>query len=520
LDFAERQEPLVPFYESNAYSISWMRTPVSLPAAHRARLCDLLEAENRAHATPGSKIEENITRLRDGASAVVTGQQVTLFGGPLYTLLKAATAVRKARDASALGRPHVPIFWLATEDHDLAEANHVILPANGELRTLRAETNQPAGLPVGDMVLGKGIEDVLEQAAEILGPGPLFDDLVRCYRPEATFSQAFASLIARVFASQGMIVLDASSREFHSLGKGVLRDAIVRAGELHAAILDRDQQLHAAGYHSQVLVPPNSSLLFLIDRGSGARLPLRRTPSGEWQAARRTYSTADLLAILDEEPERLSPNALLRPVFQDAILPTAAYIGGPAEIAYFAQSQVLYEKILGRVTPVLPRLSATLIEPPIATVLAQHELSLPDVIQSALQNPQELAQRLGARSLPIEAKRKLALAGNALDEELEVLTSYMHSVSESLGKASDVAASKMRYQMNRLRRLAANEQLKREQSLARHAEAIMLNLFPDRHPQERIFGAAWFLSRYNDFLPELLVDQAGQQCPGHKVIWL
>ena len=520
LEFAERREAISPFYPASAYSTDWMGAPPVLSPAHRSTLCDLLEVENRringaAADRPSAK---NIDRLRKGAGAVVTGQQVTLFGGPLFTLLKAATAIRKAKDASASGHPHVPVFWLATEDHDLAEADHVNLPVGDEMRELRVRVDHPAGGPVGCMRLGNGIEEVIRQAAEALGPGQMLDELTACYRPEATFSQAFGELISRIFAAQGLIVLDASSREFHSLGGVVLREALVRADELHAALDDRNRQLEAFGYHSQVLTPAQSSLLFLIE--SGSRLPLRRTPGGGWQAGKQTYSTSDLLAILDAEPERLSPNALLRPVFQDSILPTSAYVGGPAEIAYFAQSQVLYERILGRTTPIVPRLSATLIEPEIASLLAKHDLSLTAVIEAALRDPQELVQRLGVRALPIEAKQKLASAGNSLDAEIRALTAYMRSLNDDLGRAADVAASKMLYQMNRLRRLAANYEISRERSLARHADAILLNLFPDRHPQERIFGAAWFLSRYGDSLLEPLIEQAGQQCPGHKAIWL
>jgi uncharacterized protein YllA (UPF0747 family) len=261
-------------------------------------------------------------------------------------------------------------------------------------------------------------------------------------------------------------------------------------------------------------------LLFLFDRDSGARIPLRRTAEGGWHAARQVYSTQDLLAILEEEPERLSPNALLRPVFQDAILPTGAYVGGPSEVAYFAQSQVLYERLLGRTTPVLPRLSATLIEPAIAGLLTRHDVTLPDVIQSSLKDPLELAQRLGARAISVIGKRKLAAAGSALDTELSALATYMHSLDPGLGRAADVSSSKMRYQMNRMRRLAANYELRREQSLGRDAALMALNLFPNRHPQERLLGAVWFLSRYGETLPELLVEQAGQQCPGHKAVWL
>jgi bacillithiol biosynthesis cysteine-adding enzyme BshC len=519
LDFAERRDPITPFYPASAYSTDWMTTPPVLPAAHRTTLCDLLERQNRSFGAAEPALK-NIERLRNGAGTVITGQQVTLFGGPLFTILKAATAVRKAKDASTAGSPHVPVFWLATEDHDLAEADHVTLPSRHELTTLRMATGQANGVAVGGVILGKNVGEPLAQAEAILGSGPVFDLLAASYREGQTLGQAFGQFIAQVFAAQGLIVVDASSRDFHALGSDVLRQAIVRADELRVALTDRDQQLVAAGYHSQVLVPPLSSLLFLFDSKTGVRAPLRRTAEGGWHAAKQAYSTAELLAILDAEPERISPNALLRPVFQDYVLPTSAYIGGPSEVAYFAQSQVLYERILGRTTPVLPRLSATLVEPVVGGLLARHDVSLPDVIQSALEDPLALAQRLGARAISVVGKRKLAAAGSALDTELSSLATFMHSLDPGLGRAADVSSSKMRYQMNRMRRLAANYELRREQSLGRDAGLIALNLFPDRRPQERVLGAAWFLSRYGEALPEMLVEQAGQQCPGHKVIWL
>ena len=342
LDFTERHEALAPFYPASAYSTQWMAAPPILPAAHRASLCDLLEQQNRNFGASDAALQ-NIARLRDGAAAVVTGQQVTLFGGPLFTILKAATAIRKAKEASTSGSPHVPIFWLATEDHDLAEASNVTLVDRHQLKTLRLPTAEAPGVAAGSVVLGKNVEDLVAQAGEILGPGPVLDQLSAYYREGQTLGQAFAQFISRTFAAQGLVVVDAASRPFHALGSDVLRQAIVRADELRVAINDRDQQLAAAGYHSQVLVPQLSSLLFLFDRDSGARTPLRRTADGGWQAARHAYSTSELLAILDAEPERLSPNALLRSVFQDSILPTSAYVGGPSEVAYFAQSQVLYE---------------------------------------------------------------------------------------------------------------------------------------------------------------------------------
>ncbi len=512
-DYAQSHAPLR-YYQQSPYSREWMAQAAAMPAERRAAIADLLLRQNRAFGA-GEKTITNIERLRNGANAVVTGQQVTLFGGPVYTLLKAATAIRKAKDATDAGHEHVPVFWMATEDHDLAEADHVLLPARHEMRKFRLEVKDD-GASVGALKLGQGIRAVLDAVAEILGGSELFEWLERCYTPDTTFAEAFGGLLSRIFAEHGLILIDASAREFHALGAPVFERAITEVDALRDALLARDKELAEAGYHSQVLVTPQSSLLFLMDEETKARQPLRRR-NGEWAAGKKSYNSSDLLEILQSEPQRLGPNALLRSVFQDYILPVSVYIGGPAEIAYFAQSQVVYEKVLGRTTAILPRLSATLVEPPIAEVMAKHEVGLSDLLAT---HPDDLAQRLGARSMPVEGKQKLAAAGNALDAELKSVTEWMRTLDAELGRSADVAASKMRYQMNRLRRLAANFQLQKEASLRRHVDAMYLALYPGRHLQERTVGAAYFLARYGDGLVDTLVEHAAQECPGHKVFYL
>jgi uncharacterized protein YllA (UPF0747 family) len=328
LDFADTREALSPFYSASAYSSGWMATRPVLPPQHREKLCHLLEQQNRDFGAEAPALE-NIARLRDGAGAVVTGQQVTLFGGPLFTILKAATAIRKAKDASISGSAHVPIFWLATEDHDLAEADHVTLPDRHELKTLRLGADQANVVPVGGLILDKKVEDLLAEAAAILGPGPVVDRLAACYRPGQTLGRAFAQFISHTFAAQGLIVIDASSRDFHALGRDVLRQAIVRADALRVALNDRDQQLAAAGYHSQVLVPANSSLLFLIDSESGARVPLRRTSEGAWQAARQHYSTA---AFLMRSRRGSAPTPFCGPCFRIAFCLLPLMLAGPLRL--------------------------------------------------------------------------------------------------------------------------------------------------------------------------------------------
>jgi bacillithiol synthase len=492
--------------------------------AHWAELVEVLAEQNPlAKTSPAAAVGSALDALRAGAGIVVTGQQVGLFGGPLFTPLKAATALARARQGTAGGRPHAAVFWLATEDHDFAEINHVTFPSRHELKKLVYEAAPPVPMPVGRVMLDETINPLIDQAWELLGSSDAMDALAAAYKPGRTFAEAFTEFYANAFAAQGLLILNAEGRDLHRMGAPVLRAAMERADEIHAALLERNQALEGAGYHAQVAVAPESSLLFLIDERTGARIALKRIPpsaqepNGLWQAGRERYATADLVGILHAAPERISPAALLRPVFQDYLLGTSLTIGGPAEIAYFAQSAVLFEKILGRMTPAQPRFSATLIEPEIGELLRKHELTLDRVFTETADS---LAQLLAARAMPIEGKRKIAAAGIALDAELTPMLEWMRSLDAGLGRSAETAANKMRYQMNRLRRLAANFQLQKEESIKRHAQAISRALYPNGVLQERLHGAAYYFARYGFDLAERLTTQAMDSCNEHTSIWL
>ena len=516
LDYCAADPAVRPFYPSLPRETRWQqRCP---RPDHWNEIVDQIAQQN-----PSPSAATSIEALRSGAATVLTGQQVGLFGGPLYTPFKAASAVARARQATAAGHPHVAIFWLATEDHDFAEINHASFPSRKELKKLIYPNTPSAPIPVGSVVIDQTIEPLIDQAWELLGTSDAMDALVAAYKPGRTFGQAFADFYSKAFAAQGLLILDASSAEIHRLGSPVLKAAIERADEFHSALLQRDKALEAAGYHAQVAVSADSSLLFLLDERTGARLSLKRIPASSkeprelWQAGRERFTNADLLGILAAEPQRISPAALLRPIFQDYLLGTSLIIGGPAEIAYFAQSAVLYERILGRITAAEPRLSATLIEPAIGELLHKHDLGIDRVFR---ENADSLAQLLAACAMPIEGKQKLSSAGNALDAELQPLLEYMKAMDPGLGRSADTAAGKMRYQMNRLRRLAANFQMQREGSLRRHAEAIERALNPGNVLQERVHGAAYYFARYGFQLAETLTELATDPCPGHKAIWL
>jgi bacillithiol biosynthesis cysteine-adding enzyme BshC len=515
LDFCAGNESALAFIPT---SDNWQERAAR--PAHWNEIVNILAQQN-----PSPAVSSTLTALSQGAGTVVTGQQVGLFGGTLLVPLKAATALGHARNATAKGHPHAAIFWLASEDHDFAEINHVLLPANRALEKFSYEgpgENAPA-VPVGRLVLNDQIVEITARASELLGPSAATDALATAYKPGRTLAQAFGDFYRTIFAAQGLLVLDASSREVHGMGAPVLRAGIERADEFNAALLERNQKLEAAGYHAQVVVAEHSSLLFLIDETTGARVALRRIapdaaePDGLWQADGKRYSTSDLLGILEAAPERLSPSALLRPVFQDYLLATSLIVGGPAEVAYFGQSGVLYEKILGRQTPAASRQFASLIEPHIAKLLEKHELQLEQVFEG---DAATLAQRLAARSMSIETKQRLAAAGNAVDTELKTLVDWMQSQDKGLGQSAETAAGKIMYQMNRMRTLAANFQLQRESSYTRHAETICAALYPESTLQDRIHGAAYYFARYGLELAETLTAQAQEGCNGHAAIRL
>jgi bacillithiol synthase len=494
----------------------WEQRP-EVPA-HWPELVRLLAAQNTSDAAKPA-----LEALAAGAGTVVTGQQVTLFGGQLYTPFKMATTIARARRATRSGNPHVPIFWLATEDHDFDEIRHADFPLRREMESLVYPTMPDVARPVGGIVLDESIVPLVERAAQFMGASEAADILAAAYRPGRTFAEAFAEFYVKLFAAQGLLVLDASGRDFHRLGAPVLRAGIERADEFQAALMERNRALEAAGYHAQVSVTDQSSLLFLIDETTGARTALKRMPKsaaepdGIWQTGSRKFSTADLVGVLEAEPERISPSALLRPVFQDYLLSTSLVVGGAAEIAYFAQSAVLYEKILRRQTTAAGRFSGTLIEPAVGELMRRHNLPLERIFDETADS---LAKLLAERAMPAEGRRRLVEAGKALDTELAALVDWLRNQDAGLGKSAETAASKMEYQMSRLRAMAETFQLQKESSLAKQAQTISLGINPGGVIQERVHAAAYYFGRYGVELAETITAQAEKMCPGHTALWL
>ncbi len=516
-DFLSYSPEIRKFYptQPDAAHIAAFAKSVSRDMARQVRVADVLEKQNRTWGASAATLR-NIQRLRNGAFAVVTGQQVGLFGGPLLSLLKAASVLALAKQVEELGVECVPVFWLASEDHDLAEINQsLLLTHDFQLAPFTAETSGVAGAPVATIRFAPGTNDLVAQAAQLLGESRAADYLRESYVEGETFSNAYAKLYARIFSSpdHGLIFLDPADPELHRIAAPLFADAIAHAGELDDALLARNKKLQAAQYHEQVKVTAESTPLFALVEGM--RVPIHRA-NGQFAIGRERLSSDELQRQLEEAPEKFSANVLLRPVLQDYWLPTLGYIGGPAEIAYFAQVGVVYEKLLGRITPILPRLSATLIEPRIERLLTKYEIELPELFHGECQ----LRDCLATRSLPAELKEKFEAARHSVNEAMRGVSGSLPKLDPTLVEAAGRAASKMQYQINRLEKRAAQAELRRTEILTRHATQIENVLYPKKSLQEREIAGLYFYAKYGPELIDRLIELALARCPEHKVMLL
>jgi bacillithiol synthase len=522
-DFLAYTPSVQPFYPRSPQFRDWVQEEAAnlrYEDARRQRVADILDRQNKSwDASP--KTLANIERLRNGAAALVTGQQVGLFGGPMFDMYKALTAVKLADEATAAGVDCVPVFWLASYDHDLAEVNHISLAgAEGALQTLTTPSHGVPGAPVGMVRLGDEILPVVEQAAALLGENETTTLLRETYRPGETLGTAFARFFSRLFAEWGVIVLDASDGELHRIAEPIYRAAIERADELAAALLARGQALEAAGYHQQVKVTPSSVLVFAMQDGARTAIHHRQSETETFAIGldenAEKISQDKLLARLGSAPEQFSPNVLLRPIVEDYLLPTLAYTGGPAEAAYFAQCGVVYEKLLGRVTPVIPRFSATIVEPKMQRLMEKHGISLTAVFAG----PEALRQQLAAKHLPEDLQVAFESARKVLDTQFAEVSEKLTKLDRTLVDAAETARSKIQYQLERLYTQAARAEAQKGELVSRHAEILSNALYPEKGLQERTIGGVYFIARYGRDLLQQLYDAARSDCPDHQILEL
>ena len=512
LDFLFDFEQVGGFYghRPNAQAVLQHARHLEFPAERRARVADVLERQNRRWGASPETLAA-IEKFRQGAVACIGGQQVGLLGGPLYSLLKAVSALQMAEELNSKGVAAVPLFWLATEDHDLAEIAGITLPAGCELQALTLPGPASSEAPVGPLPLDEQITAIVEQAAKVLGPGWVTDALRESYKVGESYGSAFARLFTRLMAGTGLVLVDPLDDELHAVAQPLFTAAAERAAELDEALLERGRALHKAGYHEQVRVTPESTLLFALE---GSRRTVLHLAGDGFMLGAQRIARAEILERIAAHPGSFSANVLLRPVVQDYLFPTACYFGGPAEIAYFAQADVVYRKLLGHTTPVLPRLSATLVSPRMSELMARYRLSFRDLFHGS----EQVCELLASRVLSPELSGALLQTKEQLQQNLEALRAALQQLDPTLVDAASRSERKMLYQLQKIGGKAARAELRRNQPLRQDAHRVLTELFPHKLLQERVLPGIYFLALYGPELIGVLKESAQPQCPGHQII--
>jgi bacillithiol biosynthesis cysteine-adding enzyme BshC len=472
------------------------------PDARRAALVEAMKPLNEGNPSLA-------LLAQPGTVVVVTGQQVGLFSGPAYSIYKALTAIKNARALSELGIPAVPVFWLATEDHDFAEVNHVWV-FDAKNRPVKIEMNgceNSGQRPVGGIALCDDIPTAQLRAA--LEGLPFAEEAVaiveRAYRPGETMGSAFANLIKELFAKYGLLLVDPLNPLLREIAAPLMREAVEQMPELTDALIARSRELVERGYHAQVLVDKHSSLVFLLQ--DGKRLALRRT-NGDFVAQHLKLSTAELAARGTD----LSPNALLRPVMQDYLLPSAAYIGGPAELAYLAQSQLLYGKLLGRQPAAFPRAGFTLVDERSRQRMQRYGLEPKDLMTGE----QELHDAIAGRLVPESLRKSLDRTRTSFHQSLDALSDELRGFDITLAAALETSRRKIEYQVGKISRKTANQMMVRDEQATRDALSLGGLVFPEKHLQERLYSIIPFIAKFGPRLIDDLYSAVQVECPDHQ----
>lgn len=480
------------WYESQPRDVAGWRerletTRSDFPGDWLARLGPAIEATGKA--------KERLESVTGGRGVVVTtGQQPGLFGGPVYTLSKALTALALADSLQeATGIPVAPVFWAATDDTDFKEASSTAISVRGGAVLLRIDHSQPLGLPMSAMPLedvSAELQTLARSAGSATDRAPI-ELLERFYTPKATVGSAYVAFIRALFAPLGIAVLDASHPATRAAAKPVLAAALEKADEIASAVTARNRELEAAGFTPQVQDVPGLSLVFSAASGGRKRVPIKA-------AGKRSG--------LDD----LGPNVLLRPVVERAILPTASYIGGPAEIGYFAQIAPIAET-LGVARPaIVPRWSCTIIEPHVEKILEKLHLSPED-----LRDPHEAEARVARSRLPKRVIEELNATRAALDERMDALRD---AVIEGEAPVAPAVADGLR--ANLTRRLDRFERRLIAAAKRRHADVMQEigtargSLYPLGKPQERGLNFLQLLARYGPMLRDEMMAGARAHAKG------
>jgi bacillithiol biosynthesis cysteine-adding enzyme BshC len=513
------------FYQPEGLDIASLTSrakKVTAQTFSRDAVAEVLADQNQ-RAGAGEATFANIERLRQSDSVVViTGQQAGLFTGPLYTIFKALTAIRLARHLRTQGVNAVPMFWIAAEDHDFQEVNHTrLVNREGQLVTVTYTACSPKeGKPVGHVKLAEGINENIDQLLAALPDSEfvprLAEDLRDSYAPGAGFGDAFGKMMMKLLGQFGVVLINPLDDRLKHISGEIYSRAMGSLPEFADRLVTASARLESAGYHAQVHTSPEAVPLFMLDEGRRTAMVRRDDGRFHLKGIEKSFPADELLSTVLRCPNCFSPNVTLRPIVQDFLLPTVAYIGGPAEIAYFAQLRPNYS-LLGRVEPVvLPRATFTLIEKRHAKTMSKYGIEFKDLFEGQ----EAVLKKVVEGSLDNNTTRIFDETEKVFEEQLEKLRASLVAVDPTLGDALKGGREKVLYQLSNLRTRFVHNRGKRDETTGQQIERLFAVLYPNKGLQEREINFSYFLARYGYDLVDRLYEEVEPGNYDHKLIYL
>ena len=495
-DYYAGVQQLAPFYAGHPSSTrAYQRRAQTIQSLYSRERADLLRSA--VHPTSGNAAAK-LERIASGEGYVVTtGQQPGLFGGPLYTAYKILTAVRLAQKLEQLlDAPVAPLFWVPADDHDWDEVSHVsVIDAKNQLVRLSAASTTDTPVSMAQRRFGDDITGVIDQLASVLPQNDFaaeYQSLLRdCYTPNVTVAEAFQTFIARTFSSFDLLVTYSADPSLKRFAVPLFRSELENA-EAHARLLrQQTDRLIAAGYHEQVAIALDAANLMYEDESGRERL-LREDGGWMLRRTKRYFDQAELLDRLETEPDRFSANVLLRPVLESYAFPTLAYVGGPAEVSYFAQTGCLFSAHGVDMPLVFPRASIDLVEAKVRKVLDKFDLAPADFRRPF----HELISQLARDELPESVRTALLQLRRSITSGYEVLVDASAGIDVTLRGPLEGARNASHKQVEDAERKILSHLKKQQAVSTEQLQKASSNLFPDGQRQERVFGIVNYLARY------------------------
>lgn len=524
-DYCHAFDRLNPFFVGSpsdpAVWAETIRTRQARPTAH-SEIGAVVGAQLTSRSAPSAAIASAEKLTNPETVAIVAGQQAGLFGGPLFALLKALTAVRLARTVSAEHNvTAVPVFWVHGEDHDLDEISSCsVLTSDLELRTVTISHESVSLQPASKIRLPDTITNVTSELRELLPntefTSALFEELTTVYRPGMGIVEAFSRWMDTLLGPHGLIVFDGSDPNAKPITKALLERELDTPGETSRLAQAAGKNLTTLGYHAQVTPDVDAVALFYLGDGrQGIRLQtIDPTAGAVFDIGTKVVPGNQLRSELSERPEAFSPNVLLRPVVQDAMFPTVATVAGPSELAYLGQLRDVYRHFGVPMPIIYPRVSGTLVDQAALRFLDRYRVDF-EMLQA---QDDKVLNRLLATLLPDAVERTIGDTERAIGERLVAVAAEVSALDPTLTGVVETTRSRMDRDLKTLRNKIIKAAKRRDETLSRQYHRARSQAFPNGDPQERAVGLIYFLNRYGPQLVDHLLDNMALDIGKHGLL--